>query len=188
MHRLAGEGAVLALLFAGCVGSNTDRLAPETRFRPVSACSELAGVFHNQGRSRSGEWKPLLSEYVFPQVRFAAPPDEIRFSAPDPARLRCDAVRNGTVLATRDLTEGKDFRFDNGCLRLAGVLDQAGVMEAGIGVSTAVSRLGLIDNGDLFLRCRGGGAGLMLFVVPLAVTEHVEAVFERVRVVAPPSP
>lgn len=185
--QLAGGLIGLSLACAGCIATNSDRLAPETRFRPLSAVTELTGVFRNQGASRSGQWKPLLSDYLFPRARLTAPRAEIRFSVPTASHLRCEAVVDGTVVASRVLVEGRDFRLEDGCVRLADGLDEAGVMEGGIGITTEVSRLGLIDNGDMVLRCDGGGAGLMLFIVPMAVTGRVEAAFERIRTLAPAS-
>ena len=65
--------------------------------------------------------------------------------------------------------------------RLAGTLEGPGVMAGGVGVGTVVNRLGLTARGDLYLSCHDNGTGLMLFVVPMAVTRFEEAVFPRVE-------
>jgi len=168
-----------ALVLAGCVGSRSDRLPPDTRFRAITATADLRGDFSNQGTSANREWHPLLSDVLFLPATLQEPPSAIRFSSPAPAVLRCEALVDARVVARRDFVEGRDFRLADGRLRLAGTLGESGIMEGGVGVSTEINRLGLTEQGDIVLTCTSSGAGLMLLVVPLAITAVEEARFER---------
>ncbi len=174
---LAIACSCLALL--GCVGARTDRLPTEIRFRNILETADMFGVFRNQGRSSTGEWQPVLSDFLFPGVSFGEPPTEVRLGAGEPLSLKCEALLRGNVLAVRDLVERRDFRLDEGAISFGRKLDESGILEGGVAVSTEACVIRLTEMGDAVLSCHRSAVGLMLFVVPMATSVSEEAVFAK---------
>jgi hypothetical protein len=156
-----------------------DRLPEETRFRDIRTAADVIGVFQNQGSSRSGEWRPLLSDVLFPGTSFSERPSEIRVSSEAPSVLRCEAMSQGKVLAVRNLVEGQDFRVVDGRLPLGRKFSETGVYETGAAIATETSVIRLTEKGDAVLSSRVSGVGLMMFFVPMAITTSEDALFER---------
>ena len=171
----------ICLSLVGCVGSRVDRLPKETKFRDVQSASDIVGIFRNQGFSHSGEWQPLLSDSFFPEITFSAPPCEVRIVSQSPSILRIEAMSQGNVLAVRDLVLGQDFHIVDGSVKLDRKPGELLLSGAGVGVGTESSVIRLTDSGDVVLAQRGGGVGMMLFIVPMAVSEAQDAVFERIK-------
>lgn len=173
--------AVVSASLFGCFGSTIDRLPKETKFRHLAAVADLAGSFEDQGRSPSGEWRPRLSEVLFPPQTFAEPPSHVRLQCPAPTTLRCEAIAHGEVVARHDLVAGTDFHLADGRLRLDRRLIEPVITAAGAGFGTDATYLRLNDAGDAVLIFHGGGVGMMLFIVPWGGVRKQEAVFRRVE-------
>lgn len=177
--------ACTCLSLLACVGANVDRLPEETRLRDVAGAADLAGLYANQGSSHSGQWHPLLSDLLFPGVAFSETPGQIRLGSEGGAALRCEALTHGKVLAVRTLLQGTDFHLIDGGVQFDQQLVEPVLSAAGAGVGRESSTLRLTERGDAVLVNEGGGVGLMLFVVPMAVRNAQEAIFERIQEAAP---
>jgi hypothetical protein len=173
--------ALASLALFGCWGITVDRLPEGTRFREITAVSDVTGVFENQGVSPSGEWRPLLTEVLFAQQKFADPPSQVRFESPAPTVLRCEAIHRGEVVAAKEIVAGRDFQLADGSVQLDRRLIEPAISAAGAGFGTESTCLRLNDAGDVVLVFRGGGVGLMLFVVPWGGVRKQEAIFKRVE-------
>lgn len=174
-------------LLLACIGANVDRLPEETRLREVTGTADLEGLYRNQGSSHSGEWHPLLSDLLFPGISFSETPDHIRLGSEEGSTLRCEAVSHGKVLAVRRLMQGEDFHVVDGAIDFDRKQVEPVVSVAGAGVGRESSTLRLTERGDAVLASKGGGVGLMLFVVPMAVSNAQEALFERIEEGKPPA-
>lgn len=168
------------LILSGCVGVNVDRLPDETEFRDLASVSDICGTFRNQGTSQSGEWNPLLTDTFFPEGTFTEPPGEIRISNSKPSVLTVEALSQGTVLGACDLVPGQDFELGDGGLKLKRKLGELILNETGAGVGKESAVIRLTGTGNAVLTQKSGGVGLMLFIVPMAMGESQDAVFERI--------
>ena len=169
------------LFFCGCVGVNVDRLPDETEFRDIQSVSDICGTFKNLGTSQSGDWNPLLTDTFFPEGTFTEPPGEIRISNAESSVLTVEAMSGGTVLATCNLVPDVDFEFVDGALKLKRKLGELVLNETGAGIGKESAVIRLTGTGDAVLTQKSGGIGLMLFIVPMAVGESQDAVFERIK-------
>jgi hypothetical protein len=170
----------ISLLVAGCVGSTVDHFDEPVQFRQLRSAGEIGGTFNNHGTSQGDGWRPLLTEVLIPDSRLAAEAERVVIVPCRDGVLRCEAWRAGRLLGSRELVEGRDFHLVAGGLEMARGMPEPVLGAAGVGVGTDRSVLRLTRRGDLFLASHSKGAGMMLFVVPMAVSRDQEVLYARV--------
>ena len=168
------------LAFAGCVGFQVERLPQETPYRSVQSATAFCGLYRN--KASHGEEKPcsLLSDILFPETQFIKAPGTIRIRKSAPSRLTCEALADGKVVSHRELVEGRDFHLINGNLRMESKALEPVASLAGAGIGRETIGMRLTQQQDLVVNYRSGGAGLMLFIVPMLVTKVQDSHFERI--------
>lgn len=180
--------ACVCLTPVACVGVQRDRLPQEARLRNIGAPADIAGVYNNEGASQSGEWHPLLSDLLFPGVVFSETPGQVRLGSEQQSVLTCEALLRGKVLAVRHLQQERDFYLADGGVQFDRKAIEPVLSAAGAGVGKTSSILRLTEQGDVVLTDKSGGVGLMLFVVPMVVSNAREALFKRIEARQPPAP
>lgn len=173
---------LLILGLAGCVETSATR----DDFAPLPSLAPLAGVYRNRGEAPHAASAPtLLSRLLWPEDA-NLPHEQVETIAVEilgARTLRVTAQGQGGVRKVGEYALGRDFRWENGRLRLHPRLGVAGLRssEPMVGTTAEGVSLGLDLDGQGKARQTASATGMAFLVVPLHVGATTDVRFAKLR-------
>ena len=170
---------LLCVALPACVGVSSTRVPESTRFRSITAPADIAAVYSSKDDHTGGGSGDMMYS-MFGTYSFSRTPDSVRFRSRPPADLVCEALSGGSVVATRELVQGRDFRIAGGALHLKASKPKGVAAKDFLKVETRSTVIRLTDSGDAVVTQRHSQAAMAFFVFPAAIMDTDDALFRRI--------
>ena len=162
--------ALLSLLCSGCISSSAP--ANDRDFSQTLNLQMLEGCYQNAGIGEGDTHSTFLSAAIWPAAKIDhASIKSIRVTRVDDRSLKVSAEREGRVVHESRFSEGNDFEFSSGRIKLKSSPLVSLAYPAGnpfIGAGYESQEIGIDTSGDGKLLNTGAFAGTGFLVIPVA--------------------
>lgn len=180
MNKPIFSAAVLCLC-TGCAISHGP--SNETSFNSSSSLKQLEGCYENKGDGGQDNGARYLSSLVFPKSKIPGQKiSHIHVAFVTEKSLQVSAESGGDVIQEAIFTEGKDFYFDSGRIKISSEGGGIAPTEPGsvfLGVAHASKYLGIDKNGDGKLEESGTVLGTVFLIFPVAASINESFSFRK---------
>lgn len=173
---------IFALALSACASAPPSNNAP---FRATTTLAQLEGMYENNGDGGTDEAPTLyLSSILWPDDRSLDHQRIGRIAVEKQSEnmLQISALRGNEIIRKKELTEGQDFKIQDGVIVLSSETGIAGFRtgEPLLGFYGGSSKLGLDAEGHGKYHSSGTAAGLAFLIFPVAARYARDVRFRRV--------